>query len=178
MSRSETLSEGQKLVEVWRIEYEPMPLAHRGPDRVRGRMVWWPHATHYASSVEAPDIHTARLQIVLGQARAICDDALAFKYDEDNIHNANMLAWFNGKLQELHDEEDAEGLTVKRSKQLDREIRLLERLVAEWQEEHDYWPEEDDAPGSEATRAKDKRTAALAVSRAAAEAVRSGGGED
>jgi hypothetical protein len=147
VSSKETLGEGQRLEEVWRFEYVPLPLAYRGPERVRARMVWWPNSTHYATSVEARTIFEARLHMVLQLARAICDDTSAFQHDAEDIYRADTLRWFQSRRKELVEELEAENwsakVSAKSARKLNRKLAFLDRLIAEWQEDHDYWPDEE-----------------------------------
>jgi hypothetical protein len=122
VSSKETLGEGQRLEEVWRFEYVPLPLAYRGPERVRARMVWWPNSTHYATSVEARTIFEARLHMVLQLARAICDDTSAFQHDAEDIYRADTLRWFQSRRKELVEELEAENWSAKVSARLARTI--------------------------------------------------------
>ena len=160
------LAPGQKLSETWEIEFEGRERRHEKPHRyITGSVRRWYHGTYYGGSTgEGETVDEARLSMVLGLARAICDDESAFQHDADELANFRMLHWFQDKIKELRDEEDSpEDLTVKRSKQLDRRIRFLERLQGEWQEENDFWPEENDEHTSQATREADRRIAAAAV---------------
>lgn len=166
------LKRGQVLTENWEIKYEGV--GRHGPVAVRAMLKTWPNTTYYASSVEAETVDQARLMLVLQQARAICDDETAFQHDADELANQATLHWFNSKVRELRDEaemledEDEPAKSHTRElRRLQRRIKLVEQLTAEWQEDNDYWPEEPDAADTEATRQADRRVAIAAIAAAA-----------
>src|SRR4051794_13577654 len=88
-------------------------------------------------------VDEARLEAVLATARAICDDSTAFDHDADEIFKAEQYRWWQDKLQEQQEElEEKDNPGPGQRKKAQRRIRLIEQLMGEWQEEHDYWPEE------------------------------------
>lgn len=166
------LKRGQVLTENWEIKYEGV--GRHGPVEVRAMLKTWPNTTYYASGVEAETVDQARLMLVLQQARAICDDENAFQHDADELANQGTLRWFNSKLQELKDEiemledEDEPAKSHTRElRRLQRRIKLVEQLTAEWQEDNDFWPEEADDTDTEATRRTDRKAVVAAISAAA-----------
>jgi hypothetical protein len=84
-------------------------------------------------------VEEARLEAVLGLARAITDDETAFDHDADEIFKAEQYRWWQCHISDVQEMLDAGEVTRKRGR---RRIKLLEQLMAEWQEDHDYWPEE------------------------------------
>jgi hypothetical protein len=174
------LAPEQKLTEMWEIQYEGRERRGQRPYRiVTGTIKHWFHSTYYGGATgEGETVQEARLAMVLGLARAICNDESAFSYDAEQIGKSIMLHWFQDKLKELVAEFDVEDLTEKQSKKLRRRIKFLEQLTAEWQEDNDYWPEEADATETETTRQADTHTARAALVRARAEGERTGAGKD
>lgn len=159
------LAPGQKLVEHWEVEFEGKDRRSQKPYRyVEARLRRWYHNTYYGGSGgEGETVDEARLAMVLSLARAICNDGDAFQHDADDIFRGEMLRWFQGKIQEYDDYLELEDLTDKQARKTKRRIRLLEQLTAEWQEDYDYWPEEDDAPDAQVARAGDRRAAHAAL---------------
>jgi hypothetical protein len=165
---------------MWEVQFEGRERRGQRPYRiVTGTLKHWFHSTYYGGATgEGETVPEARLAMVLGLARAICDDESAFSYDAEQLGNSKMLHWFQSKLEELVAEFEVEDLTEKQSKKLRRQIKFLEQLMAEWQESNDYWPEEADDTETEATRTADTRRARAALVRARAEGERTGGSKD
>jgi hypothetical protein len=140
------LQEDQKLLEYWVVEYTGKDRRRRRIDEwVECRIIKMYHSTIYAGSTGyGKTVDEARLNAVLGLACAICDDSTAFQHDADDIFRKQQLGWFNAKMSELRDELDLldDDDPPKAVKQVKRRIKCLDQLTAEWQEEHDYWPEE------------------------------------
>jgi hypothetical protein len=142
------LQEGQKLTEHWQVEFTGMSRIMRPVEKwIECRMVKMYHSTIYAGSVgKGRTVEEARLNMVLAVARAICQDMTAFGHDADEIFKGEQYRWWLSKIQEYQDELEAEEEDAPRKShitKLKRRIKLLEQMMAEWQEEHDYWPEED-----------------------------------
>jgi aspartate oxidase len=122
------------------------------------------HSTIYGGSHGyGKTVDEARLNAVLGLARAICDDGTAFNYDAEEIFKAQQLSWWQSRIQQEREElelleEDKPG-SNRYARKIERRIKLLEQLQGEWQEEHDYWPEE----AREATRPSATPAAIAAV---------------
>jgi hypothetical protein len=142
------LREGQKLSEEWLVEYTGRGYRASADRRVECRIVNMYHSTVYGgANGHGKTVDEARLNAVLGLARAICDDATAFRYDADEIMKGEQLRWWQGRIQQEQEElelleEDKPGSNHSARKKIERRIKLLEQLQGEWQEEHDYWPEE------------------------------------
>lgn len=158
---STVLQDGQKLTEHWEVEYTGKGYQQqRDPaKRIECRVVKMYHSTIYGgSNGTGATVEEARLNAVLGLARAICNDGTAFNYDADEIFKGQQLRWFESKRQELQDElSDLESEFEQprkgssEIKKVRQRIKQLEQLQAEWQDEHDYWPAEteetNDLPG-------------------------------
>lgn len=185
------LEVGQKLTETWEITFEGRESRSPGGYRrfVTGTISKWFHGTIYGGNAgEGQTIDEARLAMVLGTARAICDDDTAFVHDADQLHLARTLAWFTGRMEELEEEleEEQQGELPRKSvcNKLKRQMKFLNQLTAEWQEEHDYYPQEEDAPGSQTTREADIRSARASLIRQArtvreaAESIAAGSSKD
>lgn len=178
-SGQSSLYPGQKLTETWEIIFEGREA--RGPNGYRrfitGTIGKWFHTTIYGGSTgEGQTIDEARLAMVLGIARAICDDESAFIHNADEISKAQTLRWFQSKAEELATELDEEqhSEVVRQSvcNKYQRRMKFLDQLTAEWQDEHDYWPEEtkeeDAAPASNTAREADTQAAVRALRRTVA----------
>ncbi len=187
MANDIKLAPGQKLEETWTIRFEGRERRGEKPFRfVTGTILRWYNGTYYGGSTgEGETVDEARLAMVLGLARAICNDESAFNHDAEELGNWAQLHWFQAKIKELQEERDSEDLTSKAAKRLDRKINFLELLMAEWQEDSDFWPDDEedrttyDRLKAEATRQADRR-AALSTLRAAdaAHEQRTGASED
>jgi hypothetical protein len=138
------LQEGQKLREEWTVEYVGRSRMHRpADDWVECRIVHMYHSTIYGgANGTGKTVEEARLNGVLGLARAICNDGEAFKHDSYEIFRQQQLGWFEDKLQEYRESLELGEDVIGSEKKLKRRIKLLEQLTAEWQEDHDYWPKE------------------------------------
>ena len=146
MNNSYSIQEGQKLTEQWEVEFIGRGYRHASPDkRVECRVVKMYHGTIYGGAHGfGKTVDEARLNAVLGLARAICDDGSAFNYDAEEIFKAQQLGWFEARLKEEQEALELldEGATQKERRRIIRRINLIDKLMGEWQEEHDYWPEE------------------------------------
>lgn len=131
------------LLEAWTVEYKGKERRGRKPDQwIECRIVRMYHGTVYGgSNGTGRTVEEARLSAVLGLARAICDDPSAFKHDAEAILMGEQLRWWENKLHELHESLEFGEEVTGSEKKLRRRIKLLEQLQAEWQEDHDYWPE-------------------------------------
>jgi hypothetical protein len=92
----------------------------------------------------------------VASSRAICDDVTAFDHDADEIFKGEQYRWWQAKLIEANNELEEERDDAPRKSQitkLKRRIKRLENLMAEWQEDHDYWPEEEGADNRVEARA-------------------------
>jgi len=144
------LQPGQVLTEHWEVQYKGQPRIHKPVEEwVECRVVRMYHSTVYGGAAgRGTTVDEARLEAVLGLARAICDDVSAFQHDADEIFKAEMLRWFEETIkeqQDILDEEYEEKDRPKIDKKAQRRIKLLEELQAMWQEDHDYWPEKEEA---------------------------------
>ena len=140
------LQEDQKLIEHWTVEFTGRNRLRRKPEEwIECRVVKMYHGTVYGgANGTGKTVEEARLNAVLGLARAICDDSTAFQHDADEIMKGEQYRWWKGKLHDLHEAlEFTEGEDDPGDKKLRRRMKLTEQLMAEWQEEHDYWPEQD-----------------------------------
>lgn len=146
-----TIQDGQKLTEQWEVEYIGRGFRSSTPDkRVECRIVKMYHSTIYGgANGHGKTVDEARLNAVLGLARAICDDGTAFNYDAEEIFKAQQLSWWKSRIQQeqeelelLEDEDEPPRSRPRERRKIERRIKLLEQLQGEWQEEHDYWPEE------------------------------------
>lgn len=162
------LHPGQKLTEMWEIVFEGRE--SRGPGGYRrvvtGSVGKWYHGTIYGGSTgEGQTVGEARLAMVLGLARAIADDENAFEHDTEQLYKKRTLSWLEGRKKELEDElelmlqEWDEDDNPPGSKKIYRRIGFMEELIGVFCEEHDYFPDPEDAPGSKNSREEDTRTA-------------------
>ena len=137
------LQEDQKLIEHWTVEFTGRSRLRRKPEEwIECRVVKMYHGTVYGGANGAgKTVEEARLNAVLGLARAICDDGSAFQHDADEIFKYEQYRWWQSKIQ---DEQECllEGESSKERRKIKRRIKRLENLMAEWQENYDYWPEE------------------------------------
>lgn len=141
------LQEGQVLIEAWHVEFTGKNRRRPPEEWIECRVVRMYHSTIYGgANGVGKTVDEARLEAVLGLARAICDDSTAFDHDADEIFKAEQYRWWQGKLQEQQDElEEKDNPSPGQRKKVQRRIRRIEQLMGEWQEEHDYWPEAQDA---------------------------------
>lgn len=155
------LQEGQVLLEAWHVEFTGKNRVRRKPEEwIECRVVKMYHGTIYGGATGVgKTVEEARLEAVLGLARAICDDVTAFDHDADEIFKAEQYRWWLGKIQECRESLEFGEETEGSEKKIKRRIRRLENLMAEWQEDHDYWPEEEsaDQARSEARAAQIRR---------------------
>jgi hypothetical protein len=149
-----TLQEGQKLSESWLVEFVGKSRLHRTPEQwVECRVVRMYHGTIYGgANGVGKTVDEARLEAVLGLARAITDDVSAFDHDADEIFKAEQYRWWLGKIQECREALESGEDTPKYARKLKRHIKRIENMMAEWQEDHDYWPEEERNTEPEARR--------------------------
>jgi hypothetical protein len=140
-----TLSEGQMLVEAWEVQFKGRNRARRPVEEwVECRVVNMFHSTIYGgANGTGRTVEEARLEAVLGLARAICDDLTAFDHDADEIFKAEQLRWFQSTIAEQAEIIEDEESSPKQHKKAMRRIKLLEELQGIWQEDHDYWPDTD-----------------------------------
>jgi hypothetical protein len=140
-----TLQEGQMLLEAWHVEFKGVSRRRPPEEWVECRVVRMYHGTIYGGATGVgKTVEEARLEAVLGLARAITDDVTAFDHDADEIFKGEMLHWFANTIKEQQELlDDEEEITPKALKRGQRRINLLEELLAMWQEDHDYWPEEE-----------------------------------
>lgn len=140
------LQEGQKLTETWQVEFKGMNRRHRKlSEWVECRVIKMYHGTTYGgANGVGRTVEEARLNAVLGLARAITDDVTAFDHDADEIFKAEQYRWWLSKLQECRESLEFDEETPKSRRKLKRRINRIEQLMGEWQEEHDYWPEAQD----------------------------------
>ena len=139
------LQPGQVLTEQWEIQFTGRGRIHRPVEEwVECRIVKMYHSTIYGGAHgTGSTVDEARLEAVLGMARAICDDVTAFDHDADEIFKAEQHRWFLGQIKEHQDNlDDDEDLDTKTRKRDQRRIDVLEELLGIWQEDHDYYPEE------------------------------------
>jgi hypothetical protein len=137
--REIVLKEGQKLTEMWEVEFSGQDWRGQPDKRIRCRIKeMYTSAIYGGAHGYGATVDEARLNAVLGLARAICDDPNAFSYNAEEIFKAQQLGWFEGRIQEERDLLDSKDFSHQKTR---RRIKLLEQLQAEWQEEHDYWPE-------------------------------------
>lgn len=139
------------LIEAWAVEFKGVSRRSKPVDEwVECRIVKMFHGTVYGGAHGVgKTVDEARLNAVLGLANAICDDTSAFDHDADEIFKAEVYRWFQSKLQEIRDEQEAlEGeydnpsKGASEMKKLNRRAKLVEQLMAEWQEDYDYYPAE------------------------------------
>jgi hypothetical protein len=138
------LQPGQVLLEGWHVEFTGKNRVHRPAEEwIECRIVKMYHNTIYGgANGVGRTVDEARLEAVLGMARAICDDVTAFDHDADEIFKDEMLHWFANTIKEQQENlDDDEEITPKALKRGQRRINLLEELLAMWQEDHDYWPD-------------------------------------
>jgi hypothetical protein len=154
------LQEGQLLLEAWHVEFKGMGRLRRKPEEwVECRIVKMYHGTIYGgANGTGKTVEEARLEAVLGMARAICDDVTAFDHDADEIFKAEQYRWWLDKIQECRESLELGEETPGSARKLKKRIKRLENLMAEWQEDHDYWPEEDTPNDRIAARAAQIRT--------------------
>lgn len=138
------LQEGQKLTENWTVEFTGKSRIRRPVEEwVECRVVKMYHSTIYGgANGTGKTVEEARLEAVLGLARAITDDVTAFDHDADEIFKAEQYRWWLGKIQDCRESLEFGEDTAKSERKLKRHIKRLENMMAEWQEDHDYWPEE------------------------------------
>jgi hypothetical protein len=165
------LQEGQVLLEAWHVEFKCVSRRRPPSEWVECRVVKMYHGTIYGgANGVGKTVDEARLEAVLGLARAICDDFTAFDHDADEIFKAEQHRWWLSKLQECRESlEFGEG-TPKSARKLKRRIRQIEQLMGEWQEEHDYWPEAEDADQEARSKARAAQIRADTSKRRAASA--------
>jgi hypothetical protein len=142
-----TLQEGQMLLEAWHVEFKGVSRRRPPEEWVECRVVRMYHGTIYGGATGVgKTVEEARLEAVLGLARAITDDVTAFDHDADEIFKGEQYRWWLSRIQEergILDEDYEEKERPRINKRAERRIKLLEEQMAIWQEEHDYWPEEE-----------------------------------
>ena len=96
------LQEGQKLTEHWHVEFTGKNRIHRPVEEwIECRIVKMYHSTIYGGANGlGKNVDEARLEAVLGLARAICDDVTAFDHDADEIFKAESCAGSQGTIKE------------------------------------------------------------------------------
>jgi hypothetical protein len=142
-----TLQEGQRLSESWQVEFTGKSRLHRSPEQwVECRVVRMYHSTIYGgANGVGKTVDEARLEAILGLARAITDDVTAFDHDADEIFKAEQYRWWLSKVEECREALESGEDTPRSERKLRHRIKRIEKLMAEWQEDHDYWPEEESA---------------------------------
>jgi hypothetical protein len=166
------LQEGQLLLEAWHVEFKGMGRRNRQPEEwVECRVVKMYHGTVYGGATGVGStVEEARLEAVLGLARAICDDVSAFDHDAEEIFNAEQHRWWLSRIQEETDILDDSEMGPKDKKKAARKLALMEEQLAIWQEEHDYWPEEESANDEARRKARSAQIRSHTLKRRAASA--------
>jgi hypothetical protein len=172
VSNDYPLQEGQMLMEAWHVEFKGMSRIRRPAEEwVECRIVKMYHGTVYGGATGVGStVDEARLEAVLGLARAICDDVTAFDHDADEIFKGEQHRWWLSRIQEETDILDDEEMQPKDYKKARRRIELLEQQLAIWQEEHDYWPEEESADQEARSKARATKIRSDTIKRRAASA--------
>ena len=179
------LQEGQVLMEAWHVEYTgKRRLSRPAEEWIECRVVKMYHCTIYGGAngnwQDGRGSATERRAGARPMPSAMTCRRLTTTPTRSS--RPRSYRWWLGKLQEcresLEDGEDAPGS----EKKLKRRIKQLENMMAEWQEDYDYYPEETIADEAKARTTADiarlqqirsgtdRRRAASARLRAKAEA--------